>query len=222
MYIAGYNPNSFVDYPANIAAVIFFSGCNFDCWYCHNRWLLSAKSIFTKQEILDKITTNKDFLDAVVLSGGEPTLQKTQDLINLIKEIKALGLKIKLDTNGTNHEKLKALLPYLDYVAMDFKAPLSKYREITCINDEELTSLKKNIQLLKKCDTPHEFRTTFIPTLTEEDILEIAHSLEGCKHFYLQQYMPVESQNIQPHPPKYIKKVAQLVNTIIPCEIRGI
>ncbi len=222
MLIAGYNPNSFVDYPQNIAAIIFFGGCNFDCWYCHNKWLLSTDALFTREEILNNITKNKDFLDAVVLSGGEPTLQKTADLISLIKEIKGLGLKVKLDTNGTNHKKVKELLPYLDYVAMDLKAPLSKYREVTCIGDNELSCLKKNINLLKEGKVDYEFRTTFIPTLTEEDILEIAHSIEGCKQYFLQQYVPVEGQDIQPHPPKYLKKVAQVVNTIIPCQIRGL
>lgn len=222
MRIAGYNPNSFVDYPNNIAAVIFFGGCNFDCWYCHNRWLLSTENLFDKEDILKRIASNKDFLDAVVLSGGEPTLENIDELIELIKSIKQLNLKVKLDTNGTNFDKINKLLPYIDYVAMDIKAPLSKYREITCIDDNEVSSLKKCIELLKKSDVECEFRTTLIPTLNEEDILEIAHTLEGCKNYYLQQYVPVEGKDISPHTPKFIKKMQQQVKEIIPCEVRGI
>lgn len=220
--IAGFNPNSFVDYPNNIAAVIFFGGCNFDCWYCHNRWILTVDSLFSKEEVLTKIEKNKDFLDAVVLTGGEPTLEDTSQLIELIEKLKSFGLKIKLDTNGTNYEKLKELLPYLDYVAMDVKAPLSKYREITCIDDNELSSVKNCINLLKTSNVESEFRTTFVPTLSEEDLLEIAHTVEGCKHYYIQQYVPVQGKDIKPHPPKYLKKVLQQVNKIVHCELRGI
>lgn len=222
MRISGYNPNSFVDYPNNIAAVIFFGGCNFDCWYCHNRWLLTVDKLFNKDEIISKIADKKEFLDGVVLTGGEPTLENTEELLNLIKSIKNLGLKVKLDTNGTNYEKLKELLPYLDYVAMDVKAPLSKYREITCIDDDELSSVRKCIKLLKESKVDSEFRTTFIPTLDEEDLLEIAHTLQGCKHYYLQQYVPIEGQDIEPHTPKYIKKALQEISKILPCELRGI
>ncbi|HHT82947.1 MAG: anaerobic ribonucleoside-triphosphate reductase activating protein [Christensenellales bacterium] len=222
MKVAGFTPNSFVDYPGNIAAVIFFGGCNFDCWFCHNRWLLSVDNLYDIEEILKRIETNKDFLDAVVLSGGEATLQNSRELIELIKRIKAMGLKVKLDTNGTNYQTLKELLPYLDYVAMDIKAPLSKYREITCIDDNQMISLKNSINLLKSGEIDCEFRTTFIPTLTKDDILEIAHTLKGCRHYYLQQYVPVPDKDIPPHPPKYLIQTQREVSKIIPCEIRGI
>lgn len=222
MRIAGFNPNSFVDYPGNISAVIFFGGCNFDCWYCHNKWLLDVEKLYNIDEILKRISAKKDFLDGVVISGGEPTLANIDDLLWLAKEIKSLGLKLKLDTNGTNFEKMKMLMPYLDYVAMDIKAPLSKYREITCADDKELLSIKNSIAFLKENEIDSEFRTTFVPTLNTEDILEIAHTLKGCKHYYLQQYVPIEGQNIPSHSPKYISKVLEQVREILPCEVRGL
>ena len=119
MKVAGFTPNSFVDYPGNIAAVIFFGGCNFDCWFCHNRWLLSVDNLYDIEEILKRIETNNDFLDAVVLSGGEATLQNSRELIELIKRIKA-RLKVKR-YQWHHYQTLKELLPYLDYVAMDIK-----------------------------------------------------------------------------------------------------
>lgn len=222
MRIAGYNPNSFVDYPGNIAAVIFFGGCNFDCWFCHNRWLLSVDALMDKEEALKRIENKKSFLDAVVLTGGEPTLEEVSELVLLAKSIKEMGLKVKLDTNGTNSEKLAELLPYVDYVAMDVKAPLSKYRQITCVDDAELFSIKRSIEMLKNTQVDNEFRTTVVPTLSLEDMIEIAQTLKGCKHYYLQQYVPVEGSSIQPLPPKTIRSIAEEVSKVLPCQIRGI
>ncbi|MDD4316613.1 MAG: radical SAM protein, partial [Clostridia bacterium] len=161
-------------------------------------------------------------LDAVVLTGGEPTLEDTAELVALIENIKALGLKVKLDTNGTDSSKLATLLPYVDYVAMDVKAPLSKYRQITCASDSELFSIKNSIELLKKTAVDNEFRTTVVPTLTEADLIEIAQTLKGCKHYYLQQYVPVETDSLHSYPPKTIKCMAEEVSKVVPCGIRGV
>ncbi|MFW5780789.1 MAG: anaerobic ribonucleoside-triphosphate reductase activating protein [Bacillota bacterium] len=223
MKITGFKANSFVDYPNNIAAVVFLGRCNFDCWFCHNRWMLNMGKLYEEDIILKKIKENSFLLDAVVITGGEPTMEDTKELISFIKKIKDMNLKVKLDTNGTNPEKLEQLLPYVDYVAMDIKSPLSKYREITCIDDDELLALKKCINILMNSGKEYEFRTTFIPTLETEDILEIANTIKGCKRYYLQQYIPVEGkEDIEPHPPKYIKKTCAMVEKILPCEIRGL
>lgn len=223
MKIAGYNPNSFVDYPGHISSVIFTGGCNFDCWYCHNRWLLDADTFFDAEEVLRKIKEAAGFIDAVVISGGEPTVEDGEVLLSFIKRIKELGLKVKLDTNGTHFSTLEKLLPHLDYVAMDIKAPLSKYRKVTCISDGELLSIKKSIALLVNGKIDYEFRTTFIPTLSEEDILEIAYTVKGAKALYLQQFVETNSRTKMPaHPPKFIKQVADKANKILPCFTRGI
>ena len=129
MKIGGFLKQSFVDFPATISAVIFTSGCNINCWYCHNRELIDG----TKEEdvsleyIYDFLEKRKGFLDGVVISGGEPTLQR--DLKHFIYKVKELGFKIKLDTNGTNPNILKELLneKIIDYVAMDIKNNLKKH-----------------------------------------------------------------------------------------------
>lgn len=217
MHFAGYVPNSFVDYTDNIAFVAFVNGCNFDCWYCHNRWLLTTKAIYTEEVILNKIANNK-LIDAVVISGGEPTTQKTEELLHFIMELKKLNLKVKLDTNGTNPEALLALLPYLDYVAMDIKAPLSKYKEVTCITEEQILDIKKSIRILKnfkKC----EFRTTFLPNLDYEDILEISYTIGKNYEYYLQKFTPTEKYaNMEIHSNSYIRDVAQKVG----CKTRNV
>jgi pyruvate formate lyase activating enzyme len=223
MHIAGFNPNSFVDYPENIAAVVFIGGCNLNCWYCHNRSILNASNFYREEEILKKIEMHKDFLDAVVITGGEPTLENTDELINFIKALKEIGLKIKLDTNGADFEKLKILLPLVDYVAMDIKAPLSKYQQISPIKNEMVTAIKNNIELLLNSDIEYEFRTTYAPCLFKSDIIEIAELIKGCKNFYLQQYVPInENQKMHSHSPDYVRETAEEVKKIIPCKTRGL
>lgn len=210
MHFAGFVPNSFVDYKDNISFVAFVNNCNFDCWYCHNRWILTSKTIYTEDVILQKIASNK-LIDAVVISGGEPTTQDTEEMISFIKKIKDLNLKVKLDTNGTNPLALEQLLPYIDFVAMDIKAPLSKYKEVTCITDLQILNIKKSIKLLKTFNNC-EFRTTFLPNLSYDDILEISYTLGKECDYYLQKYNPTEKDaHIIPHTEAFIKDVAKKI-----------
>src|SRR5574344_680421 len=112
MIIAGFAPNSCVDYPKNIAAVVFLPGCNFDCWYCHNRDLIEGRfTPIDEKEVLEKIEKRKRFLDGVVITGGEPLLSPLNDLKAFIGKIKDMGLLVKLDSNGTFPDKLAELLP---------------------------------------------------------------------------------------------------------------
>ena len=110
MKIGGFMKQSFVDFPATIAAVIFTSGCNLNCWYCHNRQLIDGtQEDYTLEEILEFLESRKGFIDGVVISGGEPTLQP--DLFDVILTLKSRGFKVKLDTNGTNPQILRQVLP---------------------------------------------------------------------------------------------------------------
>ena len=123
MRIGGYEKLSTVDYPGELACAIFLVGCNFNCGYCHNPSLISGNGNYVeKEEVMEYLRLRKDMLDAVCISGGEPTCNK--DLKDFIKEIKALGYKVKLDTNGTNPFVVKELIDekLIDYVAMDLKA----------------------------------------------------------------------------------------------------
>lgn len=120
-----------LDYPNHLSCIVWFSGCNMRCDYCYNKDIVFAKEgKYSCNDILEFLKTRVNLLEAVVLSGGEAT---SHDLIPFCKEIKKLGFKIKLDTNGTNYELVKELLDLelLDFIALDYKAPKSKYKAIT-------------------------------------------------------------------------------------------
>jgi pyruvate formate lyase activating enzyme len=234
MQIAGLEKNSVVDYPGRIAAVVFTPGCNLDCYYCHNRLLLEKDSrpdLLPEQDVLSFLEKRRKFLDGVVISGGEPTLQK--DLTGFITKVKSLGYRVKLDTNGTNPVVLKELLAkrLIDYVAMDLKAPFAKYGQI-CGNDSFLERIKASIELLLSGQVAYEFRTTFVPELTEEDLLEMAKLIQGARLYVLQQYrlpeLPVDERKAlrlqQPsHNSNYIRQIAEKIAEVVEvCETRGI
>ena len=190
MKITGIQKNSFVDYPGKIAAVAFTPGCNMDCFYCHNRQIICTEQqseLIDEQVFLNFIKKRQSFLEGIVISGGEPTLQS--DLPTYIKAIKDTGYPVKLDTNGTNPSMLRKLIAekLIDYVAMDIKAPFEKYQQI-CGRAIEMSQIQESIELLMQSQIEYEFRTTFVPQLTEEDGVLIAKKIKGAKRYVLQQY----------------------------------
>ena len=187
MKIGGLAKNSFVDYPGKIAAVIFAVGCNYDCWYCHNRGLLTETEHLDNNEVLDFLYKRRGQLDAVVFSGGEVCMQ--QGLIEMMSEVKDMGYLIKLDTNGAYPSVLQELLDkeLLDYIAMDIKAPLDKYKIAACM-DADTAALCESIKLIMNCGVDYEFRTTCIPQLAVADIEDIAKTIAGARLYALQQY----------------------------------
>ena len=196
MKIGGFLKQSFVDFPSTISAVIFTNGCNLSCWYCHNKQLINGKlKNETKlSEIYDFLESRKGFLDGVVISGGEPTMQ--YDLEEVIDHLKLLGYKVKLDTNGTKPDILEKLLPKVDYVAMDIKNSFGNYEKT--VGKTNLENIKQSIRILKKSKN-YEFRTTFSPDITLDDMECIGKSIEGTEHFYLQTYVPQNASQIQAH-----------------------
>lgn len=189
MNIVGLVKTSFVDYPGKIAAVVFTQGCNLRCTYCHNFDLLDIKdtpTCLSPKEIFGFLAQRKGMIDAVVVSGGEPTLQK--DLPDFIEEIKALGLLVKLDTNGTKPDLIKALIDakLLDYIAMDLKAPLHKYVQVTGTSCSKLASVFQSAAIIKSSGLAHEFRTTLCPELEAEDILRIIGDFEIDANYVVQ------------------------------------
>lgn len=178
---------------------------------------------------MDYLEKRAGQIKGVVVTGGEPTLQP--DLIYFITGIKELGLKVKLDTNGTNPQTVRKLLDrkLLDYAAMDIKAPLSRYSDITG-TDTDINKIKESIVLFMEDRIPYEFRTTFAPTLTQEDILEIADDIKGTKAYFLQQYRPYVNSNghsavsaaPKPHTRQYVADTAQRVKEKLgTCGVRG-
>lgn len=231
MKIAGWQKVSMVDYPEKIATVVFTPWCNFDCYYCHNRDLIhpnDAMEMISQEEILSYLKKRKGMIDALVISGGEPTLQG--DLAQFMEKAKETGVLIKLDTNGSRPDVLKLLLDknLVDYIAMDIKAPLEKICDITgfsVYNDEIIES----IGLIMNKASDYEFRTTVAPTLTKEDLLKISEYIKGAKRYAIQQYKkpdngyPDPRLDLEAHPQEFFTEVKPLLEkNIQKVDIRGL
>ena len=233
MKIVGIQKNSFIDYRGRIAAVIFTPGCNMDCYYCHNRSIIcgeGCRSNYKEEEVLDMLLRRRKFLDGVVISGGEPTLQS--DLELFIDKIKDMGYKVKLDTNGTNPLILERLVNSgrVDYVAMDIKGPFERYEEICGVNIN-LGDIERSLAFLMEGRVDYEFRTTVVPDLGENDILAIAERIKGAKRYILQQFRQPEPVDGMvdyralraPHTDSFIVKLSEMVKDMVQQqEIRGI
>ena len=223
MLIAGFQKNSFVDYPGEICAVVFTPYCNFNCIYCHNAHILKKDTPLIEEEaVLAFLEKRAGTLGAVVVSGGEPTLQ--QNLEPFVLRVREMGYRVKLDTNGTKPNVIQSILSknLLDYVAMDVKAPLEKYGEIaqTAVDTD---ALQKSIALLRNSAIPHEYRLTFAPQLTAEDAVNAALLVKGCKRFYLQQYRPRNETDPKAHAPDYVRDAAAGIRCAIGiCTLRGL
>ena len=190
--INGLQKSTLIDFPKKIASIVFSQGCNFRCGYCHNPELLSLnipKTQISTEEVFSFLKTRKGKLDGVVVTGGEPTLQT--GLYDFIKEIKEMGFLVKLDSNGSNPKILEKLINdnLLDYIAMDIKAPLEKYSEITNVKTNT-ENIKKSIELIKNSSVDYEFRTTVIKSqLSFDDFENIGKLLNGAKRYYLQKFI---------------------------------
>jgi pyruvate formate lyase activating enzyme len=179
MYIGGTLISS-VEFHGNMSLVIFMSKCPLACRYCHNVELLEDNTQKLFEEVKAEIDNSADFIDAVVLSGGEPLMQ-LDALIELFTYIKSIGLKTKLDTSGIYPDKIEKLLELelLDFVSLDVKAPFEKYRKITGANVG--SQVKKSMKLLNNDSNVRlELRTTYVPTLhTKKDIYNLVNDIEG-------------------------------------------
>jgi pyruvate formate lyase activating enzyme len=188
MKFSGIQKTSLVDFPNHVASVLFTPGCNLRCPYCHNwRIIEDPKPPFLNDEVTLKILEErKRFVDAVVITGGEPTIHK--ELPKFLKRLKERGFMVKLDTNGFNPWALEECLPYVDYVALDVKTSLGKYGRLGARNPSELVH---TIEILKTGKVECEFRTTAVPGFVgEEDLKEIGRLIKGVKSFVLQQFVP--------------------------------
>ncbi|HEX7416048.1 MAG TPA: anaerobic ribonucleoside-triphosphate reductase activating protein [Smithellaceae bacterium] len=196
MKIGGLQKVSLIDYPGVISGTVFLQGCNFRCPYCHNPELVDKKLFgpcLNEKIILDFLNTRKGKLDAVTITGGEPTIQK--DLMPFIKRVKKMGFAVKLDSNGSAPQVIKELLAekLLDFIALDIKAPLEKYKRIVQA-PVDTQSIKDSIKLILKSKIPHEFRTTVVKSqLGAKDILEIATLISGAQRYALQKFMPTKT-----------------------------
>jgi pyruvate formate lyase activating enzyme len=188
MKISGLQKVSLVDFDGHICATIFTTGCNFNCPFCHNaRLVKGTEPEIPTAYIFEYLEKRKSILDAVCISGGEPTLQ--HDLLEFISKIKSMGYLIKLDTNGTNLQILKNLVDnnLIDYIAMDIKNSKEKYN-LTSGTAETLL-IESSIEYIMNCGIDYEFRTTIVSGHhTTEDIHKIGKLISGAKKYYLQKF----------------------------------
>ena len=192
MNIAGLQKMTLLDFPGYVACTVFLPGCNLRCPFCHNASLVlpeREKEIITKDELLDFLSSRTKKLDGVCVTGGEPTLYI--DLSDLLKDIKSLGFRVKLDTNGTNPGMLEQVLRdgLCDYVAMDIKNSPAKYA-MTCGGVDVLDAVKKSASILMEGSVEYEFRTTVMhPYHGVSDFIEIGKWLKGAKRYFIQGFV---------------------------------
>jgi len=229
MQISAIQELTLLDYPGKLAAIIFTAGCNMRCGYCHNsQFVLPEKikkiqSSFIPFAVIENfLKQRKKKLEAVVITGGEPTMQP--DLSSIIKKIKKLGLLVKLDTNGTNPALIEKLLKnkQIDYLAMDLKASLARYSELTKFSDTE--KIKKSINLIKNSTINYEFRSTLVPGFhTTEELEKMGTLLQGASLWCLQNFRNTsvldekflkqrsfterQLEELKNHLKKYVKKI---------------
>lgn len=221
MLISGVQKFTMLDYPDRTAAIVFTPGCNMRCKFCHNKEFVLpqeikkiAGSFVSESSILHFLDTRKGLLDGVVISGGEPTLQK--DLRAFIEKVRAKGFLVKLDTNGHRPEVVKELLDaaLLDYIAMDVKTLPQNYNDLVGAGDFEKT-IPESIEIIKKSGIAYEFRTTMIKEIhTPEIIEEMVGILAGSEKYYIQTFRPKNTldptfEKYHPFEPSEMKEICQ-------------
>ncbi len=193
MIIHGLNKLTLVDYPGLMAAIIFTGNCNFRCPFCHNASLVlnpDSQPVISEEEVLAFLEKRKGMLDGVVFSGGEPLINK--DIEVFMRKVKALGYKIKLDTNGSFPEKLSSLISegLVDYVAMDIKNDLESYGKTIGISGYDTAPIERSIALLKEGRVDYEFRTTVVKELHYGKNFEnISALISPCRRYFLQTFV---------------------------------
>lgn len=191
--IKGYQATSFSDYPGHISAVVFTGGCNLRCLYCQNADLVlrhHEMKTMPPEEMLEKISSKKRWLDAIVLSGGEPLMHEGAG--DFLVSVKSLGLKTAVETNGHYPENLKSLIDSrcLDFVAMDIKAPLQQnlWLELTG-KEANVDKVEESMKIIETSGLPYEYRLTVYPGFHTEDMIQNIRSVAG-ENLKLQEFRP--------------------------------
>ena len=236
MKICGLMKTTLLDYPGHVACTVFTGGCNLRCPVCHNKDLLSmdVQSEYSKEEIFEFLKKRQHTLEGVAVTGGEPTLQK--DLPDFLRKIKdSFGLKIKLDTNGTNPQLVRELMDegLLSYIAMDIKAGEENYCKAAGVDTDcfgsHMSRIRETIALLMENRVPFEFRTTVVDGIhSEEDFRSIGKLIEGAPLYALQCYK--DSENVlrgdagfKEPSPEALKRYRNIAAPFVKkCIIRGV
>jgi pyruvate formate lyase activating enzyme len=192
MKIGGLQRVSLNDYPGKICATVFTQGCNFRCPYCHNPELVDPGQygpVLPEKDVLSFLDKRRGKLEAVTVTGGEPTLQK--DLGNFLGQLKIMGYLVKVDTNGSNPDALSTLIDrqLVDYIAMDIKGPLKKYGQMAAAK-VDVSRIRKSVQLITTSGIDHEFRTTVVRSqIGLDDFVSIAKIINRARLYVLQPFV---------------------------------
>jgi pyruvate formate lyase activating enzyme len=222
MKFCGLQKTSLVDFPDRIASILFTPGCNLRCPYCHNwRIVVDPRPPFLNEEdAISLLETRKRYVDAIVVTGGEPTLHR--ELPKFLKKLKEKGFAVKIDTNGFNPQVLEECLPRADYVALDVKTSIEKY---PLLGAKDTTGFLKTVEMLKNGKVEYEFRTTLVPGFVDEsDIPGICELVKGARKFVMQQFVPEDTLDagfatLKPHSADiiagYVEKIKGVADEII-------
>ncbi|MBU3943010.1 anaerobic ribonucleoside-triphosphate reductase activating protein [Patescibacteria group bacterium] len=230
MIISGIQKTTLIDYPDKVAATVFLSGCNFRCPWCYSAELvlpekIKDQPILPEEKFFEFLRKRQGLLDAIVLCGGEPTINP--ELPEFIKKIKKLGFLVKLDTNGSNPKMLKQLIDdkLIDYVAMDIKGPAGLNFQFLISNFKKI---EESVEILKQGNVNFEFRTTVVPTIhTKENIIEMAKLISGQGvTYYLQNFRGEKTiepkfEELKPYPEEYLEDIVKEISPLFKtCEVR--
>lgn len=235
MEIAGYVKTSLIEWPGKISSVIFVPGCNFRCPFCHNADLVDDKverfPRIEEERIIADLKSRKGWVEAVVVTGGEPTLQA--DLSRFLSRIKQMGFLTMIHTNGTKPKVIEKLIKkkLVDYWAMDLKGDFENYEKYTNVQCT-IYNVQKSIELIVKSGVDYEFRTTVVPGLHNlKNLIKLARQTGiisvNC-HWFLQQFRPVNCLDkkylsVKPYSEEELKKVCRKLQEIIPqTSLRGV
>ena len=227
--IGGFQKTTLLDYPGKVAATVFVTGCNFRCPYCHNAKLINPKDVETipEKDVLSFLEQRKNILEGVCITGGEPTLQE-KSLKSFITALKEIGYSVKLDTNGTNPDFLESLIEerLVDYVAMDVKSGLVRYKKAT--GGVWFHGVEASASILREGNVPYEFRTTVVKGIhVKDDFEEIRYLVHDCTDYYIQNYKPSENilnpQNLSPFSEKELQEFADIMKPYVQnVHLRGV
>jgi pyruvate formate lyase activating enzyme len=214
MKFSGLQKVSLIDYPNKIASVLFTPGCNLRCGFCHNwRIAVEPKPPFLQEAVaLGILERRKKYVDAVVVTGGEPCMHK--ELPRFLEKLKQRGFQVKLDTNGFYPDVLEQCLAHVDYVALDVKTSLEKY---TLLGAKDTSGLLRTVDILKMGKVAYEFRTTMVPELvTAGDVTRICEMVKGAKTHAFQQFVPQDTldkrfEGLKPYAPEVINEFAGIM-----------
>jgi len=227
--VAGWVPINMLDWEGRLVTTVFVAGCNFSCPFCHNPELVSTlthPATIPFSQVEQHVMAKASWLDGVVLSGGEPTLHP--HVMSLARRIKALGVGLKLDTNGSKPDVLAEMLQegLVDYVAMDVKTSLERY-PLVARRPMSIQAIERSVNLIVDSGVRHEFRTTMVPTYVDRtDALQIAMTIAGGQSYVLQQFNPKitldpAAHAIEPYSAGYLHSVAEECSRLVPTTVRG-